>query len=95
LEGGAITSDAGGPLLREVEKHTGIMERFAACFRDYRKPELIEHTVRDRGKALAGQSTLNRRELTKAELATQERSKQKAWHSCRELLTAQQEPPPK
>jgi hypothetical protein len=122
FNGGAITSDAGGLLLREVEKRTGILARFATCFRDYRREAQIEHTVkelvaqrvyglalgyedlndheqlrqdpllailaekadptgesrvreRDRGKALAGKSTLNRLELTKAEVAAQERYK--------------------
>lgn len=111
FDGGAITSDAGGLLLREVEAQTGILRRFAACFSDYRDPERIEHTVgellaqrvfglalgyedlndhdtlrhdplmavlvgksdplgegrrrgEDRGKSLAGKSTLNRLELT-------------------------------
>jgi hypothetical protein len=111
FDGGAITSDAGGLLLREVEAKTGILRRFAACFTDHRDAELIEHTVyelvaqrvmalalgyedlndhdtlrhdpllavlvgkadptgqdrpraRDRGKSLAGKSTLNRLELT-------------------------------
>jgi len=47
FDGGAITSDAGGLLLREVEAKTGILRRFAACFADYRDPDLIEHTVYD------------------------------------------------
>jgi hypothetical protein len=111
FDGGAITSDAGGLLLREVEAKTGILRRFAACFTDYRDPERVEHTVselmaqrifalalgyedlndhdalrhdpllavlvgkadptgqdrrrrEDRGKSLAGKSTLNRLELT-------------------------------
>ena len=111
FDGGAITSDAGGLLLREVEAKTGIIRRFAACFTDHRDPELVEHSVyellaqrifalalgyedlndhdalrydpllavlvgktdptgqdrrreRDRGKSLAGKSTLNRLELT-------------------------------
>jgi hypothetical protein len=45
FDGGRITSDAGALLLRPVEQHTGILRQFAACFRDYRKPELVEHTV--------------------------------------------------
>lgn len=45
FQGGDITSDAGGLLLREVEQRTGILRRFAQCFRDYRDPELIEHSV--------------------------------------------------
>jgi hypothetical protein len=47
FDGGAITSDAGGLLLREVEKRTGIIAQFAACFRDHRNPERIEHTVEE------------------------------------------------
>lgn len=111
FDGGTISSDAGGVLLREVEKRFGIVGRVAGCFRDYRDPERIEHSVeelikqrvfaialgyedlndhdrlrhdvvmgmlceksdpsgsdrvreRDRGKAVAGKSTLNRLELT-------------------------------
>jgi len=122
FSGGDITSDAGGLLLREVELRTGIVQQFAACFTDYRDPELIEHPVedllgqrlygmclgyedlndhdrlrsdpalavmvgkkdpkgehrrekRDRGKALAGKSTLNRLELTKREVSFEERYK--------------------
>jgi Transposase DDE domain group 1 len=45
FDGGAITSDGGGLLLREVEKRTRIVAQFAACFRDYRDGERIEHTV--------------------------------------------------
>ena len=111
FDGGRISSDAGGLLLREVEQRTGILRQFAACFVDHRDADLIEHTVqelvaqrvyglalgyedlndhdqlrrdpllatlvgkedptgqertreRDRGKPLAGKSTLNRLELT-------------------------------
>jgi hypothetical protein len=119
FDGGTITSDAGGLLLREVEKRTGIVHRFSACFVDHRNPDLIEHTVeelvgqrvyglalgyedlndhdelrsdpllavmigksdpegkdriheRDKGKAMAGKSTLNRLELTPAAPTNQE-----------------------
>jgi Transposase DDE domain group 1 len=122
FDGGAITTDAGGLLLREVEKRTGIIERFAACFQDHRAAGQVEHTVgelvaqrvyglalgyedlndheqlrrdpllavlaekpdptggsrvrqRDRGKALAGKSTLNRLELTSAVVEGEERYK--------------------
>jgi len=51
FDGGAISSEAGGLLLREVEKRAGVIEQFAACFTDHRDAELIEHTV----KALVGQ----------------------------------------
>jgi hypothetical protein len=111
FDGGAITSDAGGLLLKEVEVKTRILERFATCFTDHRDPDRIEHSVhdlvaqrvyglalgyedlndhdqlrhdpllallvgkddptgqdrvrrQDRGKALAGKSTLNRLELS-------------------------------
>lgn len=116
FDGGDITSDAGGLLLRKVEQRTDILRQFAACFQDRRKPERIEHTVkelvaqrvyglalgyedlndhdqlradpvlagksgpqgaarlpeRDRGKALAGKSTLNRLERTPEEATAQE-----------------------
>ncbi len=122
FDGGVITSDAGGLLLREVEKRTGIIRQFAACFQDQRKAERVEHGVeelvgqrvyglalgyedlndhdqlrrdpllgvlagkadpsgqsrarrRDQGQALAGKSTLNRLELTGAEVQEKERYK--------------------
>jgi hypothetical protein len=122
FDGGAITSDAGGLLLREVEKRTGILRQFAACFGDPRDPARIEHRVGevvaqrvyglalgyedlndhdelrhdpllavlvekadltgeerkrepDAGQALAGKSTLNRLELTGAEVSQDERYK--------------------
>jgi len=122
FDGGRISSDAGGLLLRETERVTGIIGQFAACFTDHRNPDLIEHTVeeliaqriyaltlgyedlndhddlrhdpllavlvgkkdplgrmrgrrRDRGKALAGKSTLNRLELTPARANSESRYK--------------------
>jgi len=45
FDGGSITSDGGGLLLREVERGTGIVRQFAACFTDHRNPRLIEHSV--------------------------------------------------
>ncbi len=109
FDGGSLSSDGGGLLLREVDQAVRILGRFADCFVDYRRPELIEHSVSelvsqrvyglalgyedlndhdtlrsdpmlalmvgdsdptggdrrrksDRGKALAGKSTLNRLE---------------------------------
>ena len=47
FDGGDITSDGGGLILREVEQRTGILKKFAACFVDYRDPEAIEHPVED------------------------------------------------
>lgn len=111
FNGGNISSDSGGLLLRQIEQITGIIRQFAGCFADYRDPDLTEHTVeeliaqrvyslalgyedindhdelrndpllavmvgkkdptgkdrirkRDKGKPLAGKSTLNRLELT-------------------------------
>jgi hypothetical protein len=45
FDGGAISSDGGGLLLREVEKRIGVLRQFAACFTDYRNPDRIEHPV--------------------------------------------------
>jgi len=114
FNGGAISSDGGSLLLREVEKRTRIIEKFSECFDDHRDKKRIEHTVnellcqriyglalgyedlndhdilrrdpllavlsgkedptgsmrrcqRDKGKALAGKSTLNRLELSTQE----------------------------
>jgi hypothetical protein len=111
FNGGTITTDGGGLLLKQTEEITGIIADFSKCFTDHRDPDLIEHTVkqliaqriyalalgyedlndhdqlrhdpllavlagkddpagndrlreRDKGKALAGKSTLNRLELT-------------------------------
>ena len=45
FDGGRITSDGGGLLLREVDKRLGLLDRLAACFSDYRNPLAIEHSV--------------------------------------------------
>lgn len=45
FDGGAISSDGGALLLREVEAKTGILARLSRCFADCRDPELIEHGV--------------------------------------------------
>lgn len=45
--GGTISSDGGGLLLREVEKRSNILGRFANCFTDHRDEERIEHSVLD------------------------------------------------
>jgi hypothetical protein len=42
---GRVSSDGGALLLREVDKKLRLTERLAQCFKDYRKVELIEHTV--------------------------------------------------
>ena len=45
FDGGHQSSDAGVLLLREVAERTGLIQRFASCFTDHRRPERIEHTV--------------------------------------------------
>lgn len=45
FDGGQITTEAGALLLRPVEQRTGILRQFAACFRDYRRADLVEHKV--------------------------------------------------
>lgn len=45
FDGGRITSDAGGLLLREVDKRIGLLDRLARCFTDYRNPKAIEHSA--------------------------------------------------
>ena len=45
FDGGQITTEAGALLLRPVEQRTGILRQFAACFRDYRRARLVEHSV--------------------------------------------------
>jgi hypothetical protein len=47
FNGGAITTEGGGLLLREVQKRIGIVPQFAACFQDYRNADLIEHTLEE------------------------------------------------
>ena len=46
FDGGRMSSDGGGLLLREVDKRIGMTERLAECFRDYRNPSSVEHDVR-------------------------------------------------
>ena len=54
FDGGHITSDAGGLLLREIEFGQQFISRFASCFIDLRKPRFIEHSVSE----LVAQRTL-------------------------------------
>jgi hypothetical protein len=110
FDGGTLSSDGGVLLLAEVDRRLGLLEQFAACFKDSRNPDLVEHSLeelvrqrvlglalgyedlndhdelrtdpllasvvgkadptgsdrrqeQDRGKPLAGKSTLNRLEL--------------------------------
>ncbi len=43
----AITSDAGGLLLRELNGKFGLIKQFADCFDDFRSPILIQHTLEE------------------------------------------------
>src|SRR3974390_2655870 len=45
FDGGAIMSDAGALLLRATDRAIGLIGRFAECFIDRRRPELLEHEV--------------------------------------------------
>jgi len=45
FDGGTITSDAGALLLGAADRVARLTERFAACFDDRRKAELVEHEV--------------------------------------------------
>ena len=45
FDGGEISSDGGGLLLREVEQRTQILRRLSQCFIDRRHPVRIEHSV--------------------------------------------------
>jgi hypothetical protein len=127
FDGGKVTSDGGGLLLREVDNHFHFLEQFARCFTDHRDPDRVEHTLlellkqrvfglclgyedlndhdqlrldpllavlvgktdplgedrvdaADRGKALAGKSTLNRLELTAVGADTDTRYKKIVAH---------------
>lgn len=64
FDGAALTSDGGAILLREVDRVTGLLAQFAACFRDARDPARLTHAVdalvRQRVYALAlGYEDLN------------------------------------
>ena len=54
FDGGAITSDAGGLLLGATDRAIGLIDRFAECFIDRRRVELVEHLV----PTLVGQRVL-------------------------------------
>ena len=46
FDGGRITSDGGGVLLRETDLRLGLMDRLAGCFSDHRNANSVEHGVR-------------------------------------------------
>jgi DDE family transposase len=45
FDAGLVTSDAGGLLLGATDRAIDLVDRFAACFRDYRRQDLVEHAV--------------------------------------------------
>lgn len=45
FDGGHLSSDGGGLLLRETDVRFGITSRLAECFTDHRREDLIEHSV--------------------------------------------------
>ena len=47
FDGGRISSDAGGVLLREVDKRTGVTARVSRCFVDHRNRASVEHSVHE------------------------------------------------
>ena len=47
FDGGRISSDAGGVLLREVDKRTGVTARMSRGFVDYRNRASVEHDVHE------------------------------------------------
>lgn len=47
FDGGTLSSDGGVLLLAEVDRRLQLLEQFAACFKDHRKPDLVEHSVED------------------------------------------------
>ena len=47
FDGGRLSSDGGVLLLRGAERKLGLASRLAACLRDKRAPDLIEHTLEE------------------------------------------------
>lgn len=45
FDGGTITTDAGGLLLRETDRQLNLLPRLAECFLDARSPLLVKHTA--------------------------------------------------
>src|SRR4249920_1216406 len=45
FDAGLVTSDAGALLLRTADRAIDLIDRFASCFHDQRRPEWIEHEV--------------------------------------------------
>jgi hypothetical protein len=47
FDGGTITTDGGGLLLRETDRRLNLLPRLAECFLDGRNPLFVEHSVRE------------------------------------------------
>lgn len=47
FDGGTITTDGGGLLLRETDQRLKLLERFAACFVDRREAGMTKHSVQE------------------------------------------------
>ena len=47
FDGGALSSDAGALLLRDVEARSGLLAKAARCFTDHRDSRRIEHSVEE------------------------------------------------
>ena len=45
FDAGLVTSDAGGLLLGATDRVIDLVDRFAACFRDRRRQDLVEHAL--------------------------------------------------
>jgi len=45
FDGGTITTDGGGLLLRETDRRLNLLPRLAECFLDARNPVFVEHSV--------------------------------------------------
>ena len=51
FDAGLVTSDAGALLLGATDRAIDLVGRFAVCFRDRRRQDLIEHAVGDADRA--------------------------------------------
>jgi hypothetical protein len=47
FDGGTLSSDGGVLLLAEVDRRLGLLELFAACFKDHRNPDMVEHRIEE------------------------------------------------
>ena len=47
FDGGTLTTDGGGLLLRQTERRLGLLKRLAACFTDCRRADRVEHRLEE------------------------------------------------